>query len=213
MKMAKMAKAVIRGGVVLVLLAGALVQAAPADDARQREQLRARIQAERTRIDEMFSADTAACQQQFAVTACVEQARQRRLDALAGARSQALLLDDIERRERAVARREAITVKQREAASRAAPLLPASASESGSAPASASIARVRPGPSAASTAIRRSHSAAASEAAAEALRRAQATRERQAEIEATQDRIRARQIERLREGKVAAPLPVPAASR
>ena len=217
MKTAKTAKAVIRGGVVLVLLAGAMVQAAPADETRQLEQLRARIQAERTRIDEMFSADTAACQQQFAVTACVEQARQRRRDALAGARSQALLLDDIERRERAVARREAITVKQREAASRAAPLLPASASEfasaSASASASTSIARMRPSPSAASAAIRRSHSAAASEAAAEALRRAQATRERQAEIEATQDRIRARQIERLREGKVAAPLPVPAASR
>lgn len=215
MKTAKTAKAVIRGGVVLVLLAGAMVQAAPADETRQLEQLRARIQAERTRIDEMFSADMAACQQQFAVMACVEQARQRRRDALAGPRSQALLLDDIERRERAVARREAITVKQREAASRAAPLLPASASESGSASASAStsIVRVRPSPSAASAAIRRSHSAAASEAAAEALRRAQATRERQAEIEATQDRIRARQIERLRKGKVAAPLPVPAASR
>ena len=199
----KMAETAIRHGVALMLLAGSLVEAAPADDTRKPEQLRARIQAESTRIEAMFSVDMDACQQRFAVTACVEQARQRRRDALAAPRSQALVLDDIDRRERAVARREAITIKQREAASRAAPPLPASAA----------LTRVQPSPSAASTAVRRSHSTAASDTAAEALRRAHATRERQAEIETTQQRIRARQIDRLRAGKVAAPLPEPAASR
>ena len=110
------------------LLAAAPAQVAAADTAEQREQLRARIQAERERIEARFSADMAACQQRFAVTACADEASQRRREALAGPR-------------------------------------------------------------------------------------AQARRERQAEIEATQERIRARQADRLRDGKVAAPLPVPAASR
>ena len=187
------------------LLAAAPAQVAAADTAEQREQLRARIQTERERIEARFSADMAACQQRFAVTACADEASQRRREALAGPRAQAFMLDDMERRERAVARREAVIAKQREAASRPAPSLPASAPLA---------RRVQPAAPAASPAQGRGNpGAAASAASAEAQRRAQARRERQAEIEATQERIRARQADRLRDGKVAAPLPVPAASR
>lgn len=176
-----------------------------AGDTQAREQQRARIQAERTRIEAQFTAEMAECQQRFVVTACADAARQRRRDALAAPRTQALMLDDLERRERAVARREAVQTKQREAAARVVP----------AAAASAPLAGVRREPAEASSApSRRSDpDAAATAAAAQANQRAIATRERQAEIAATQARIRARQAERRREGKAAAPLPVPAASR
>ena len=190
--------------VVWLLLAATPSQVAAADAAEQREQLRARIQAERERIEARFSAEMTACQQRFVVTACAEDASQRRREALAGPRAQAFMLDDMERRERAIARREAVIAKQREAASRPAPPLPASAP----------LDRVRPAaPEASPTPGRGNAGAAASAASTEALRRAQARRVRQAEIDATQERIRARQVERLRDGKAAAPLPVPAASR
>jgi hypothetical protein len=181
----------------------AAAQAAP-DVAAARAQQRAQLLAERQRIEAEFQATVAACRQRFAVTACVDEARQRRRDALAVPRTQALVLDDLERRERAVARREAVQAKQRKAAERA---LPASAAPAASRPA-------RQGPAPAQAAAPRSNPASAAEAsAAAASRRAQAAQQRQAEIEATQARIRARQAERARQGKVAAPLPVPAASR
>ncbi len=182
-------------------------QAQQGQQGRQREQARARIQTERTRIESRFNAEMAACQQRFVVTACMDEARQRRREALAVPRAEGLALDDIERRERAVARRELLQAKQREAAVGGAPALSASAP----------FARVRPGAEAASAASapqRRKNSgdaAAAAETAAQA--RSRAARERQAEIEATQARILARQAERLREGKAAAPLPVPSAAR
>ena len=196
---------------VFLLLAALLgvvaASAEPGGDAAAREQARARIQAERTRIEAQFNADVAECQQRFVVTACVNEARQRRRDALAAPRAEGLALDDMERHARAVARREALQAKQREAAAQAAPALSASAP----------LTRVRPASPAATAASgahrRRSPASAASAAEAAAQERSDATRERQAEIEAAQVRIRARQAERLREGKVVAPLPVPGASR
>lgn len=175
---------------------------AAATDVQLREQQRARIQAERARIEAKFAAELAECQQRFVVTACVDGARQRRREALAAPRTEALTLDDLERRERAEARRVAIEAKQREAAARVEPA------------ASVPAGRVRPeAPATASPPRPSDPAAAASAAAAQAQQRAAAARERQAEIQATQARIRARQAERLRDGKVAAPLPVPAASR
>lgn len=198
----------------LRLLLAACLALATADghaagDAAAREQARGRIQAERTRIETQFNAELAACQQRFVVTACADEARLRRREALAKPRAEGLALDDIERRERAVARRELVQAKQREASARVAPASPASAP-------SAPSARVRPAPPPAAAASSVHHhrgAAAASAAEAAAQERSQAARDRQAEIAATQARIRARQAERLREGKVAAPLPVPAASR
>lgn len=179
---------------------------ASASNAQERELLRAGIKDERSRIEAQFNAEMAACRQRFVVTACLDDARQRRRDALIAPRAEELTLDDIQRRERAAVRREVIQAKQREAASR--PAAPLAASAPGE--------RVRPGPSAATSTPATQRvvpGAAASAAQASARQRANAARERQAQIEATQARIRERQAERLREGKVAAPLPVPAASR
>jgi len=208
--------AVLAAGAALLLMVGVAQAAsapesapesasASASNAKGRELLRARIKDERSRIETQFNAEMAACRQRFVVTACVDDARQRRRDALTAPRAEELTLDDLERRERAAVRREVIQAKQREAASRAAAPLAASAPGE----------RVRPGPSAATSAPaqRADPGAAASAAQASARQRANAARERQAQIEATQARIRERQAERLREGKVAAPLPVPAASR
>jgi len=207
--------AVLAAGAALLLMAG-VAQAASAPEsapasasesnAQERELLRARIKDERSRIEAQFSAEMAACRQRFVVTACLDDARQRRRDALTAPRTEELTLDDLERRERAAVRREAIEAKQREAASR--PAAPLAASAPGE--------RVRPGPSAATSTPatqRADPGAAVSAAQASARQRANAARERQAQIEATQARIRDRQAERLREGKVAAPLPLPAASR
>ena len=208
--------AVLAAGAALLLMVGVAQAAsapesapesasASASNAKGRELLRARIKDERSRIETQFNAEMAACRQRFVVTACVDDARQRRRDALTAPRAEELTLDDLERRERAAVRREVIQAKQREAASRAAAPLAASAPGE----------RVRPGPSAATSAPaqRANPGAAASAAQASARQRANAARERQVQIEATQARIRERQAERLREGKVAAPLPVPAASR
>jgi len=210
--------AVLAAGAALLLMAGVAQAAsapesapesaaasASASNAQERELLRARIEDERSRIEVQFNADMAACRQRFVVTACVDNARRRRRDALTAPRAEELTLDDLQRRERAAVRREVIQAKQREAASQAAAPLAASAPGE----------RVRPGPSTATQtpAQRADPGAAASAAQASARQRANAARERQAQIEATQARIRERQAERLREGKLAAPLPVPAASR
>ena len=107
--------------------AASAAQAQHGQQGRQREQARARIQAERTRIESRFNAEMADCQRRFVVTACMDEARQRRREALAVPRAEGLALDDIERRERAVARRELLQAKQREAAVGGAPALSASA--------------------------------------------------------------------------------------
>ena len=171
-----------------------------AADTAGREQARARMQAERTRVEDRFKAEMAVCQHRFIVTACEDEARLRRRDGLALPRAEGLALDDIERRERAVARRETVQAKQREAATRTAP----------TAPASAALPKARRAPDASAVFPPRDDPAAAASAQAVAQQRALAARERRAEIEATQARIRARQAERLRQGKSAAPLPVPA---
>lgn len=182
------------------------------------------IEAERKRIEATYAAELARCEQRFAVTACVDDARQRRRVALAGPRARELALDDAERRSRAAARRQAVQDKRRRAAQApVAPrfelsLPPAAASQAAAAPASATAearaasaptnaAATAAAPAVAASAVQ--HSAAARAAAGQ---RARAAQERQSKIQAEQARIAARQAERARAGKPAAPLPVPAAS-
>jgi colicin import membrane protein len=70
---------------------------------------------ERRRIDEqqaqaraLFAQEERECQARFAVTACVDDVRQRHRDAMASLKRQAIVLDDAERRERAALRAQAI---------------------------------------------------------------------------------------------------------
>lgn len=74
------------------------------------------IEDERERIEAAYAAELARCNERFAVTACVDHARQRRRAALAGPRARELALDDAERRSRAAARRQAVKDKQIRAA-------------------------------------------------------------------------------------------------
>jgi len=170
---------------------------------------RAAIQAERDRLDAQFAAEQARCAERFAVTACLDEVRERRRAAMEGPRARALALDDAERRNRAAARREAVAQKQRRAADSSPPAdVPVSAPGL-AAPAlapSPSLPRVRPEDATASRA------AAASAADAAAAQRAAAARKRQAAIDAEQARVASRLAERARQGKAAAPLPLPASA-
>ena len=160
---------------------------------------RGAITAERQRLEATFAAEEAQCRERFAVTACVDDVRQRRRAALARPRAQELALDDVERQQKALARREAVARKQKEAAER-----PVVALEPQRA--------VRlPAPAAPAPLIeRRTHGASEAD---EAARRAAVSRERRDKIAASQDRIVTRQVERAsRHKKPSEPLPVPAAA-
>lgn len=87
--------------------------AAPANETQAQE--RQRIQAERREANRRFQAAQSDCEQRFAVTTCLEDARSERrrvLDRLA--REQAVL-DDVQRRQRAAERLRAIQDKARQA--------------------------------------------------------------------------------------------------
>jgi hypothetical protein len=173
--------------------------------ARERE----RIQAERDRLEALFAAEQARCSERFAVTACVDDVRQRRRAALAAPTAQALALDDAERRERAAARRQAVQDKQRRAAETPAPTLPLAAT--GVSAAAPAVPPVTASSAAAqAVAAPRAPDAAASAAARQ---RAAASRQRQQDIKAGQARIEAREAARKQGGKAAAPLSVPAPAR
>ena len=166
--------------------------------ARERE----RIQVERERLEAQFTVEQSRCAERFAVTACVDEVRQRRRAALAVPKAQDQALDDAERRERAAARRQAVLDKQRRAAEMPspAPAAPASVAQvPRSAPALQAVVKAPP----------RSPNASASAAAAQ---RAAAGRQRQSDIKAGQARIEAREAARVRSGKAAAGLPAPAVS-
>ena len=172
---------------------------------------RARIKADRDRIEAQFAAEQNACRERFAVTACTDDVRLRRRAALAVPRAQALALDDMERKQRATARREAVAGKQSRAAERPVPA-PAEIAppQAASAPASTSAsapAAHAPKPRAASA-----PHAAASSAAAAAARRAQASKARQTQIQQGQTRIEARQAEHARGHKPSTPLTTPSAA-
>ena len=92
---------------------------------------RAEIQAERNRLEAQFDAEKADCAGRFAVTACLDDVRERRRAALEGPRMRALALDDAERLRRAAARRDALARKQRDTMRRPRVVVPLSARTSG----------------------------------------------------------------------------------
>jgi hypothetical protein len=159
---------------------------------------RSRIAAERRAMAERYAAEERACVSRFAVTACVDEVRARRREALVPLRDRELKLDEADRQQRAQERRQAIAQRQAEAQQRApAPPEP--------------VARVRQpmlGASAATRPVRPPADAVARAAAAD--KRAQDARQRQEDAKATQDRIDRRQAERDTQGKPSRPLPVPA---
>ena len=93
------------------------------------ERTRAGIETERRAIEARWQEAQAACRQRFAVTACVDDAKNERRKALAVQRDAQLRLDDIERKQRANDRRDTLAQKQAEAASRVAPQATTQASQ------------------------------------------------------------------------------------
>ncbi len=162
---------------------------------------RAAVAAERQRLEARFAAEEAQCRERFAVTACIDDVRQRRRIALAAPRAQELAQDDADRMQRAQSRREAVARKQKQAAER--PVVePERARELRLPPPPAPLAEPR---------------VPAAPSADEAARRAAASRDRRERIAASQDRIVTRQVERAsRNKRPGEPLPLPpevAASR
>lgn len=199
-------------GGMISLIAGAWAQS---DDAE-----RERIRSERAGVEAAFAAQERACQERFAVTACVDDARRTRRGALAELRRQTTALDEAQRKQRAERRRQAIQDNlAREAAEQrdvpARPARPPQAAPSERAvpserePRSARPAPARPIEARVATPTPR---AEGNRIAQEARHRSRfEARQRDARIH--QDEVKQRNDAAAARRPPAAPLPVPAASK
>lgn len=194
----------------LALLAGVqgLVAVAQGPAALDDRAERGRIAQERSEATALHDQRRRECEQRFAVTACVEEARADHRQTMMRLRRQEALLDEAQRKERAAQRLAAIERKRSEERTRvAAPRAQIRAS--------APAAR-QPAVAAAPAAERASAPAAATAAAgagsaAEARSRARFDA-RQREAATRRDAAEQRRIQRERNGKpLSAPLPDPAA--
>ena len=174
-----------------------------------------------------------ACGERFAVTACRDDVRRRRREALGPLRERELRLEEAERRARAEERRRFVAAKQAAAAERQAsaaapasaaaltpppelrirrPLGPAGSSSGaapgGSSPASSGSAHRRQGPARAAS----DPAAAMAAREAEAAERVREAERRREQVEAARARIERRQTEREAAGRRTQPLPAPGAA-
>ncbi|MBK1715150.1 hypothetical protein CKO43_20535 [Rubrivivax gelatinosus] len=179
-----------------LLLAAPAVFAASDLDGRAE---RARIARERAAIESRYAAEQADCRARFVVTACSNEAKARRREALNQLKHQELVLDEQDRRRRAAARLDAIEARQREMAARPpVPVQPAPViREAASVPADKPLAL----PSAAQRAARER------EEAARAERRVDAAERQRQQAADDRARIAEREAERRAKGKAVAPLP------
>ena len=170
-----------------------------------------------------FDEQDRRCRQQFVVTACVDDVRRQRRDAVAPWREKELAAEDEVRQQRAAQRQRDIASKQAAAAA-AAPVNAAvspSASSSGNAAANAASgasapARAQPRTPTPTQALPARQGAATPDSKAlasrEALRRVQAAAKRQQQADVDAARINKLKAEQAARGKAAAPLPVPGAA-
>ena len=79
----------------------------PGEERRERE----RIASERAQVQALYAQRERECQQKFIVTACLEEARRTRREALERLRREDVLLDEAQRRQRARQRMEDISSK------------------------------------------------------------------------------------------------------
>ena len=183
------------GGLVWAGITGLPAQGMAADDDR------ARLVQQRRQLGEGFAAEERACSQRFAVTACVDDVKRRRREALAQVRERELRLDEAERQQRAAERQAAIDAKRAAVAA---------------APSASSVAapelRVRPSATAASRPAAKPRDDG-TERAAQAEQRQGLAQQRRDEAATAQQRVQRRQEERSASGRKSAPLPaLPAAS-
>ena len=173
---------------LLLVLAAASATAAPHEAAE-----RARIQADKRSVETRFQQAEQGCREQFAVTACVDEAKVQRRTSLADLRERQTRLNDDDRRRRAAERLQVINKKRGEVAAR-----PASAAAGAAEVAAPSVIK----PRAASGS--RSHPAPIDGGAQAATRRAQAAEIRHQQAEKDRAKIERR---KLQAKKVVAPLP------
>ena len=190
----------------VIILAAAAGGAARADDAAAQ---RARIAAERVEANAVYDARAAECAQRFVVTACMNDARRQRRDALDRLQRQQVLQGEIERKQRAAQRIDAIRNKVAAEASgqRQPPDLPAARLQLREAPAARAHApAAHASPAARAAAASQSHQQ-------QRWQRAAGLRQRQAEALAHRQAVERRNAQRAASGKKpAAALPVPGAA-
>jgi|SRR6476661_7406145 len=104
--------------IAVLLLSLACCLPAFADEAKDAVAERARIAAERSRLEAVFQTEQKACYRKFAVSGCIADAQARRRDALADLRRQEIALNDAERKARAAERMRALEQKQADEARR-----------------------------------------------------------------------------------------------
>lgn len=173
-----------------------------ADDREER----ARIARERGEATQRFQQRQRECEQRFAVTACVDEARAEHRQALLRLRGQESVLDEAERKRRAAQRMAAIREKVSAEAARDASPRPAR-------PAPAmNVVTPRAKPAAPSAASRPASAASAPDRSAQEARSRERFERRQREAQAHRDQAARRQAERASGAKaVVPPLPDPAA--
>lgn len=193
----------------LLLAAGAVTMAAeppPGADASERR----RIARERAEAEARGRAAEAACAREFAVSACLRQARSERRTTLRQLDRQQALLEEAQRKQRAAQRLARIRERQ-EAAAREPARPPVEVrSRNPRAPAPEPAASQVAGVEAAQALRAASAAAAASAADAKAARRAEASAARARKAEAHRAAVEARSRERATQNAPAASLPVPA---
>jgi hypothetical protein len=194
------------------------MQVAPVHAQEEEATERARIAQERAAADQRLREQEQACATRFAVTSCVEAARQTHRDSVAPLRQQEFLLDEKRRQDRAAARR--LELERKAAEPKSDLVLPGAIP---TAPGAASLAEPHPAPqsrsgkrtdslgteSLADQQGQRKQTAAQAEAAA----RAQAQREKVELAKQRKAAVEKRRADKAASGKPpAAALPTPGAS-
>jgi len=182
-----------RLGLLLLLLCG-LVHA---DDSAEKE----RLKKQREAIEAEHAQREKACHQQFVVNSCLEKARVDRQKALQTVRTQELVIEDAERRERAQAQAERLEKKAQAAQERN--------SKKAVEPKPAKAPRAAPPPKAAKPPAPK---ASAAERSANEKQEREAFEARQREIKAHREAVEKRNAERAKRKPPPQPLPIPASA-
>jgi len=192
--------------------AAAMAAATTSDDAEL-----ARIRRERHAVEARHAQAIAACRKEFAMSACMDKARDERRAALEPLRHEQQVIDDAHRRERAAQRARSIEQRQSEADDRVQNPVSSSLDKAGGSPRKPSAAASHGSPPAASAVPhlpRAPHRDAKNltEATRLATQRAAETKARRAEAELHRQEVLKRNAELDRKRPPAAGLPLPASS-
>jgi colicin import membrane protein len=194
----------------VALLTVVATAAVAADGPNAASAERARIARERAEVESRAKDAEAACAREFAVSACLRQARAERRAAVQQLDRQRALLDEAQRKQRAADRLSRIRERQEAAARNDAKPKVEVRTRGEPAPVSERPASEVAAVEAAQAQRAERAVAAASAADAKAVQRTQATAQRELKARAHRDAVEARNKDRGAKKPPAAPLPVPA---